>query len=396
MSAPNGPRPATRCARPLAWPASATEPLAAPLQLSAVYRVAGLDQIDALYQGAEPGFIYARDGHPNAAALAGRLAELEGAQAGLVCASGMAAEAAAALALLEAGAHVALSDSLYGRTTTLIARELARFHVEHAVFDATDPASLRSALTPATRLVIVETISNPLLRVADLDGLAEVAAASGGALLVDNTFAPLICRPIDHGAALVVHSLTKLIGGHSDLTQGALLGPRATIDRAAAVASTFGLTGNPFESWLCARGLATLGVRSERACANALAVAERLERHPAVRAVHYPGLPSHPDHARSRALLAGGFGTIVTIDLGDRPRAEAFLRAARDIPFAPSLGDVATTLSHPATTSHRAQPADMLERLGIHPGLIRLSLGIEDPDDLIRAMLSALDAVGAP
>jgi cystathionine beta-lyase/cystathionine gamma-synthase len=354
--------------------------------------VAGLHQIDALYEGTEPGFTYARDGHPNAAALAERLAELEGAEAGLVCASGMAAESAAVLALLESGTHVALSDSLYGRTTTLVAKELSRFGVTHSCFDATDPASLRTALTADTRLVVVETISNPLVRVADLDGLAEAAGTKGVPLLVDNTFAPLICRPIDRGATLVVHSLTKLIGGHSDLIQGALLGPGATIGRASAVASTFGLVGNPFESWLCARGLATLGVRSERACANALALAERLAAHPGLRAVYYPGLASHPDHPRARSLLSGGFGTVLTIDLGDRPRAEAFIRALPEVPFAPSLGDVSTTLSHPATTSHRGQPAEMLSRLGIHAGLIRLSVGIEDADDLIDEFLGAIAA----
>jgi cystathionine beta-lyase/cystathionine gamma-synthase len=381
-------RPETRCVRPLTWPTSTTEPLVPPLQTSAVYRVAGLDQIDALYEGHESGFIYARDGHANAAALAERLAELEGGEAALVCASGMAAESAAALTLLESGAHVALSDSLYGRTTTLVARELARFGVNSSPFDAADADSLRAIITPATRLVVVETISNPLLRVADLDELA--AAAGTVPLLVDNTLAPLICRPLDHGAAMVVHSLTKLIGGHSDLIQGVLVGPRPLISRASAVASTFGLTGNPFESWLCARGLATLGVRSERACANALAVAERLARHPGVRAVHYPGLSHHPDHLHARRLLTGGFGTIVTIDLGDRHRANAFIRSAREIPFAPSLGDVATTLSHPATTSHRGQPAEALDRLGIHPGLIRLSIGIEALDDLSRAIVEAI------
>lgn len=383
----------TRCARPLHWPDSATRPLAPPLQPSVVYQVADLDQIDALYDGTEPGFIYARDGHPNSSALAARLAQLEGAEAGLICASGMAAISAAALVLLSEGSHVALADSLYGRTTTLFTRELTRFGVRYSLFDATDSRTLRDSLTPSTHLVIAETLSNPLLRVADLAGLAEACSQRDVPLLVDSTFSPLIARPISHGATLVAHSLTKLIGGHSDLTLGALLGPKTLIDRAAGIASTFGAPGNPHESWLCARGLATLALRSERACSNAHTLANRLASHPGVRQVHYPGLPTHPDHQRARELLTGGFGGVLTIDLGNRHRADAFIKALSGIPFAPSLGDVATTLSHPATTSHRGQPPQELLRLGIHPGLIRLSVGIEDIRDLEREIVRAIDSI---
>jgi cystathionine beta-lyase/cystathionine gamma-synthase len=189
----------------------------------------------------------------------------------------------------------------------------------------------------------------------------------------------------------VTHSGTKLIGGHSDLTLGLLAGPRDAIDRARAVGSAFGLTGNPFESWLALRGLATLGVRSERACATALDLARRLAQHPRVHAVHYPGLPSHPDHGRAARVLDGGFGTIATIDLGDREHADAFIQGLRHIPFAPSLGDVATTLSHPATTSHRGQSPEQWARQGITPGLVRLSIGLEDPDDLWHDLARALD-----
>ncbi len=381
-------RPETLCARPARTPPSRTVPLVPPIELSAVYRLADLDQSAAVFAGAEPGFFYARDGHPNASQLAEKLALLEGAEAALVCASGMAAEAALFLTLLDAGRHVALSDGLYGRTVALVTHELDRFGVAHDRFDATRPESLREALRPTTRVVFVETLSNPLLRVADLDGLAEIARAAGVTLVVDNTFAPVICRPLEHGAEVVVHSLTKLIGGHSDLTQGVLAGTRQVVSSAANVASTFGLTGNPFESWLCLRGLATLGLRSARACATALILAERLAAHPAVRAVHYPGLPAHPDHARAVRLLRGGCGAIVTIDL--ESRADAFIRALRHIPFAPSLGDVSTTLSHPATTSHRRQTPEQWARQGITPGLIRLSIGLEDPDDLWDDLQQAL------
>lgn len=387
---PERPHPETICARPPAAPESTTTPLGPPLQLSVVYRLADLDQVDAAYQGRTPGYIYARDGHPNAATLAARVAALEGAEAALVCASGMAAESSALLGVLEQGAHVALSDGLYGRTSALVLRELARFGVGSSTFDPTEAGTLRAALTPATRIVFVETLSNPLLRLADLPALAGLAHEAGALLVVDQTFAPLLCRPLGLGADLVVHSATKLIGGHSDLTLGLLAGPADRIERASAVASTFGLTGNPFESWLCLRGLATLPLRSARACATALELARRLQDHPGVRAVHYPGLPGHPDHERAARAFDGGFGTIATIDLGSRERADGFIRGLRQIPFAPSLGDVATTISHPATTSHRGQTPEQWARQGITPGLIRISFGLEAPDDLWEDIRPAL------
>jgi cystathionine beta-lyase/cystathionine gamma-synthase len=390
MSSPQEPDLSTTCARAGDDPPSRTAPLAPPIELSAVYRVEGLDQVDGLYEGREPGFIYARDGHPGAARLASKVAALEGAEAALVCASGMAAESALLLALLEPGAEVALSDGVYGRTVALVGRELARFGVGHRTFDATRPETLREALTPATRLAFAETLSNPLVRLADLEGLAEVAAGAGVPLVIDHTFAPLLCRPLDLGASAVTHSATKLIGGHSDLTLGLLAGSRDLVARAGVVAATFGLTGNPFESWLALRGVATLALRSSRACATALTLAGRLAGHPRVRAVHYPGLPHHPDHARAARLLPSGFGAIVTVDLGGRAQADGFIRALRHIPFAPSLGDVATTLSHPATTSHRGQSPEQWARQGITPGLVRLSIGLEDPDDLWDDIRQAL------
>jgi len=386
------PDPSTICARPAEIPTSVTPPLSPPIQLSAVYRVEGLDQIDALYDQREHGFIYARDGHPNAAQFAAKVAALEGAEAGLVCASGMGAEASVLLTLLAEGDHVALSDGLYGKTVALVGRELARFGVRHSLFDSTRPETLRGVMTPSTRVVFAETLSNPLLRLADIAGLAEVSRASGAVLVIDHTFAPLLCLPLELGADVVIHSATKLIGGHSDLILGVAAGRRELVARASTTASTFGLSGNPFECWLALRGLATLSLRSAKACANALALAKRLAADRRVQAVHYPGLPSHPDHARAARGLKGGFGTIVTIDLADRARADSFIRSLQHIPFAPSLADVATTLSHPATTSHRAQSPEQWARQGITPGLVRLSFGLEDPEDLWADFDQALPA----
>lgn len=387
------PDPSTTCARASDAPRSRTEPLAPPLQLSTVYRVDGLDQIDAIYGGEVPGYTYSRDGHPNASQLEAKVAELEGAEAALVCASGMAAESSVLLASLSQGDDVALSDGLYGKTVALVGRELARFGIGHRMFDPTRPETLRPAMTPRTRVVFAETISNPLVRVADIEGLAEVAHASGAILVIDHSLAPLLCRPLGLGADAVTHSLTKLIGGHSDLLLGLLAGGRELIGRAAVVASAFGLNGNPFESWLALRGVATLKLRSDRACANALDLAGRLEGHKKVIAVHYPGLPEHPDHHRAARLLRGGFGTIVTIDVGGRAQADAFIKALSHVPFAPSFGDVSTTLSHPATTSHRGQSPEQWAQQGISPGLIRLSIGLEDPGDLWNDVARALDRI---
>jgi cystathionine beta-lyase/cystathionine gamma-synthase len=382
MPEPTGPDPATTCARPPAAIPSKTPPLSPPLQLSSVYEFSGIEQVDAVYQGGEAGFIYARDGHPNAAQLAAKVAAIEGGEAALVCGSGMAAESALLLAMLDQGDRVAIAEGLYGRTTLLVAKELSRFGIEHDLFDQARPETLRDVLTPKTRLVFVETLTNPMLRMADIEGLARITRPLGVALAVDHTFAPLLCRPLELGADVVIHSATKSIGGHSDVTLGLLVGSKSLIDRLAPIASTFGLTGNPFDSWLALRGIATLAVRTDRACANALELARRLGRHPAVAKVNYPGLPHHPDHALATRVLRGGFGAMISFDVGGRSKADSFIRALKHIPYAPSLGDVSTTLSHPTTTSHRSQTPEQWARQGITPGLIRLSVGIEAVEDL--------------
>lgn len=374
----------TQCVRPEALRPSSTEPLVPALDWSVVFKFRDLDHVDAVYDGVESGFVYARDGHPNATRLAAQIAHLETAEAALVTASGMAAESALFLGLLKAGDHVALAEGLYGRTQVLVAKEMSRFGVTFSLFDSTQPESLRSVMTDQTRLVFVETITNPLLRVPDIARLSEVCKSAGAMLAVDNTFAPVIARPLQLGAAFVTHSATKMIGGHSDATIGALVGGKKEIDRIKPIASTFGLTANPFESALTLRGMATLPIRMQKACENAMQISQFMLRQKNVLKVHYPGLSEHPDHSVANAQFQGGFGTIVTIDLGDRSAANQFIRRLNGrIPFAPSLGDVATTLSHPVSTSHRGLTDDQRLQLGITPGLVRLSFGIEDVEDLI-------------
>ncbi len=375
---------ATLCSRSPAPPRSSTEPLSPPIQLASVFRIAGIDEVDDLFGGRAEGFFYARDGHPNASQLADKLARLEGAEAGVVCASGMGAIAATVLANAERGGRVLLSDELYGKTTTLVVRELSRFGVAHGFFDPSRPDSLREALAaaPDVRLVVAETLSNPLLRVCDLAAVAAVAAEAGVPLLVDHTFAPLLCKPIALGVPLVAHSLTKLISGHADVTLGAVVGAREAIGRVRAVASTFGQTGGAFDSWLALRGAVTLPLRVERTSRTALELARRLEAHPKVARVSYPGLPSHPDHVVARRQFGDRFGAMIAFEVDGRERADRLIRGLRDVPFAPSLGDAETTVSHPLTTSHRGQDPEALAKAGVTPGLIRVSVGLEDVDDL--------------
>lgn len=379
---PERPSLATLCARPAEPAPTAAPPLSPPIVLSSVFQMESLGRIDSIYGGEAKGYIYARDGHPNGAQFARKVADIEGAEAGLACGSGMAAEAAILLTLVSQGDHVAYSEGLYGRTAGLIGKELARFGVTSATFDATRPETLRAALRDRTRVVFTETISNPLIHVADLPGLAAISREAGADLVIDHTFAPTLCRPLELGATIVVHSATKLIAGHSDVTSGVILTSAETIARITPVASTFGLTANPFDCWLGLRGCSTLALRAERAAQNALEIARRLESHTSVRVVHYPGLESHAEHALAKSMFSGGFGAMMSFDLGPREAADRFIQRLQHIPYAPSLGDTGTTLSHPTTSSHRFLTPEQWTTLGIGPGLIRLSVGIEDVEDL--------------
>jgi cystathionine beta-lyase/cystathionine gamma-synthase len=354
-------------------------PLVPPLYQSSVYVIPDLDALDRIYQGQEPGFIYARDAHPNAQQLAAALAALESAAWAVVCGSGMSALSAAVLAVVRQGDRVLASNRLYGRTTQLLTQELPRLGVESATVDASDLDAVRAALEARPRLFLVETLSNPLLRMVDVPALAALCRARECLLLVDNTFAtPVLFRPLEHGADLVVESVTKMIGGHGDVTLGVVCGRADLAGRVAQVLTVWGLMSNPFECWLALRGLGTLALRVHAATANAAALADRLAAHPAVTRVVYPGRPDHLDHALARRLLPAGFGSMLCFELaGGREAVNRFLRQAPGIPFSPSLGDVHTTCSHPASTSHRfADPAERAAQ-GITDGLVRLSVGTE-------------------
>ena len=280
------------CPRSERLPAQATQPHAPPLYLSSVYECSDPAQADALLAGRAGGYVYARDGHPNADLLAAKCQQLHGTERAAMTGSGMGALAALVLSQLDPGDHLVVSNQLYGRSTTLLVGETGRLGINSTVVDTCDLKAVKQAFTPRTRLLVVETISNPLLRVADLAALADASHRAGAALVADNTFAgPAVCRPREFGADWIMESLTKSMNGHSDVVLGLLCGPADRWQRVPGVLSTWGLASAPFDCWLAMRGLGTLGVRAERACANALDVAHELTQSKAVEAVHYPGLP---------------------------------------------------------------------------------------------------------
>jgi len=377
-----------------------TAPLVPPIYPSAVYALPDLDALDAVSDGTQPGYIYARDAHPNADILAADLAALEGGGWGVVCGSGMAALSAAFLALLAAGDTVLASDQLYGRTSQLLKTQLSRFGVTTVSVDVSNLTAARTAAaTHRPKVVYVETMSNPLCRVADLPALAEIAHAAGARLVVDNTFAsPVLCRPLDHGADIVMESLTKMIGGHSDVTLGFLAGTDAALLAPVRQAvSVWGFGPSPWACWQAARGLETLSLRMAAATATAAAVADWLADQPGVARVVYPGRADHPDYTLARRLFPAGCGNMLCFDLaGGRDAVNRALRAAPGVPFCPSLGHVRSTVSYPAGTSHRYDTSAEQARQGITPGLVRLSVGCEPLAALQAELAKGLAAVQCP
>jgi cystathionine gamma-synthase len=367
-------------------------PLVPPLYQSSVYTLPDLDALDRVLNGEESGYIYARDAHPNAKHLAGQLATLEGATWALIGASGMASISTIVLALIQQGQRIVASNRLYGRTVQLFDQELGRLGVQSVFIDCTDLQAVRTALQTPTRLLFVETMSNPLCRLVDIAALADLAHTHNCQLIVDNTFAtPVLTRPLNLGADVVMESLTKLIGGHSDVTLGVIAGNSDLLQQVTATASIWGFSPNPFDCWLAERGLATLPLRMKAASTSAAALADWLPGQPGVKQVIYPGRPDHADRELAGRLLRGGFGNMLCFELaGGREAVNGFIHAAPGIPFSPSLGHTFTTLSHPWTTSHRYTSPALKNRQGITEGLIRLSVGVEDFTRIQDAFARAL------
>jgi cystathionine gamma-synthase len=372
--------------------ASASRPLTPPIYQTNVYVFEDMDTVESVWESKKPGFVYGRYGTANHTMLEDLVAALEGAEAAVACASGMGATTALLLGLFQSGDHLVAARDLYGSTAAFLADEGRRLGIETVFVDATDSAAVLAAVRSNTRAVFVESLSNPLLRLADLDALAPELAARGIELIVDSSMAsPAVLRPIEHGATMVMHSLTKFISGHGDVTGGMVLGKAEPMGRVRAAMIRTGTNLGPFDAWLATRGARTLSVRVERQSANALALAGFLEGHRAVSRVYYPGLSSHSQRALAKRLMPGPAGPMLSVDLaGGALAVERFMARARLMEFAPSFGDVATTWTYPARTSHRRVSDETKAEMGIGPGLIRLSVGLEKADDLIADLREAL------
>jgi methionine-gamma-lyase len=337
---------------------------------------------------------YTRYGNPNHAQVAAVLADLEGAESAMVFASGMATITTAVLALVRSGDHVMAQQRHYGGVPSLLLNLLPKFGVSCTQVDQSDTEAFAAAIRPETRLVLVESPSNPLLDITDLRAVSALAWDAGALTIADNTFAtPVNSRPLALGADLVWHSATKYLGGHSDLTAGVLAGPAHLLDRVWDTAIITGAVLGPIDAWLLLRGVRTLPLRVRQHNSNGLALAEAMRAHPAVAAVYYPGLPDHPRHATAAAQM-DGYGGVLSVELaGGYAAADRFIDGLRYARRAASLGSVETLVVHPATMWQAILRPDQLGDAAMSPGLVRLSAGIEDTDDLVADVIHSLDAL---
>jgi len=369
-------------------------PSSVPIYQAATFASADADELGAVTTGRQPGYVYARLGNPTVDALADAFAELHLAAAGFAAATGMAAIHLAVASQVAAGDRIVATRALYGTTRSLFSSVLARAGVATTFVDVTDLAAVEAALTAApTRILYLETISNPTLVVPDLAALASLAHRHGVTVVVDNTFAsPYLCRPLALGADLVVESATKYLSGHSDVLAGAVAGSRPLIDAVRALHVDTGGTLAPFSAFLVLRGIPTLAIRMERHAATAAVLAELLEGAPGVERVWYPARPSHPQHAVAARQLAGGGGMLAFELAGGAAAGRTFIDALRIPERTASLGSIHSIVVHPPSTTHRQLTRAQLADAGIAPGLLRVSVGLEDAADLVADVQGALAA----
>ena len=372
----------------------------------ALYLTSSFVQPDAAtaarrFAGEEEGYTYSRTSNPTVTSFEQRLAALEGTETAIGTSSGMSAILLMCMGLLKAGDHVICSQSMFGSTIKLIGGEFARFGVQSSFVPQTDAAAWKAALRPETRLLFAETPTNPLTDVCDIAALADIAHDAGALLAVDNCFCtPVLQRPVEHGADLVIHSGTKFLDGQGRVMAGAICGPsRLIVDVFGPVVRTAGMVLSPFNAWVVLKGLETLSVRVRAHCANALEIARWLQAHPAVSRVYYPGLPSHPQHELAMRQQSGQGGSVVSFDVkGADPataRRNAFqvIDRCEVISIATNLGDTKSIITQPATTSHGRLTEEQRQAAGIGQGLIRLAVGLEHVDDLKADLSRGLDAL---
>jgi cystathionine beta-lyase/cystathionine gamma-synthase len=366
-------------------------PETAPIYLSTAFNVDDLDDLEATY--AVKGYTYIRTRNPNRNALAELMSYLEGGQRSLVFNCGMAAISTVLMSMLTSGDRVLADHTLYGETITLFDKVFPGFGIQVDYADFTDPAAVKAALRPQTKVLYTETIANPMISVVDIGAMAAIAHDAGAKLVVDNTFTTSVAiRPLDHGADVSINSLTKFANGHSDAIAGSATGSEAVLQKAYELQVLLGTTGDPFTAWLCQRGIRTMDLRVQRQMDNATRLAHALAANPAVVKVHHPSLETHPQHALARRILKNGFGAMLSFAMpDDRKGINAFMRRLNIAHYAMTLGGYRTTLSHPVSSSHHGMPEAVLRRMGITFGLMRVSVGIENAEDLIADFSQALE-----
>lgn len=373
-------------------PAANLGALSTPVYPASVFAFPDAEQGAAIHEGERPGYFYGRISNPTQTALEQALCAVEKGRAALAFSSGMAAISTTLFSLLTVGDHIVAPASLYASTHALLDQLFVSFGVAVTYVDATDPDNYARAIRPETKVLYLESPANPTLKLVDIAAVVQQAREHGLTTVMDNTFAtPFNQRPLAYGVDAVVHSMTKYLGGHGDLVAGALIGSEAFCERARW--HTHKLLGgviSPQTAWLVLRGIKTLAVRMERHNANALAVARFLEGHPAVQAVHYPGLPSHPQHALACRQMQG-FGGMIAFDVGSVERGRRLVNNLALCTLAVSLGDVATLIQHSASMTHAAVPRERRLAVGITDGLLRLSVGIENVADIIADLERGLD-----
>lgn len=367
--------------------------LSTPIYQTSTFVFANAAQGAARFAGSQQGYIYTRLGNPTVTALEEKIADLEGGGAAAACATGMAAISATLMALVGQGDHIVHSAALYGCTYAFLHDIAPRFGIQATAVDTADLAAVKGAIGPNTKVVYLESPTNPTMRISDIRAIADLARAHGARVVVDNTFmSPYLQRPLALGADVVVHSATKYINGHGDVVAGLIISDQETIKEIKMTTlKDFGGTISPFDAWLILRGAKTLPLRMERHCQNAMAIAEYLEGHPAVAQVYYPGLPSFPQHELATKQMSA-FGGIMAFELkGGYPAGVALMNGVKLCHLAVSLGDIDTLIQHPASMTHSVVPEAQRLSASITPGLVRLAVGLEDPADIIADLDQALE-----
>jgi methionine-gamma-lyase len=363
-----------------------------PIFQSSTFAFRNAEHGAAIFAGEDNGYVYTRLGNPTQTALETEMAYLEKGEAALALSSGMAAATTAVLTCCQAGEHIVAGDTLYGGTHQLFTQTLPRVGIKVTEVDARDPQNFKRALTKKTRLVYVETPANPTLVLTDIAAVAEIAQKAGIPLVVDNTFCtPYLQNPLELGADIVLHSATKYIGGHGDTVAGILVGKEEWIQQARLeILRDMGGCISPFNAWLLLRGLKTLPVRVDRHQENAMEVAQFLSYHPKVTEVIYPGLMTHPQHQLAKRQQRGYGGMVSFLVAGGREAGRVVMDSVQLCTLAVSLGDVDTLIEHPATMTHSTYDEDALRKVGIDPAMIRLSVGLEDVEDILLDLRQAL------